>query len=286
MRYCSLSMHVEPNVSGSLMAGDWIKMRVALLTHPKVMKIASMMERDKEISKALAKGFGGELRSYVTRNVTRDVTIAALLRVWGATNEHTADGTWKNTTLDDLDHVAEIPGFGRMLEAVEWAIVDTDAETVTFPNFLEYNAPAKEGRGLTGAERQRRYRERKKARELAEIERVTALRNGGAEKRREEKRVTPPPPQREEIKNHEAVDDSWRADWCRWVDTWDSRCSKRFDPILAETQLMQLARLPPSKAALDLRFSLEKQAASICDSENDFSRRTNGRRGSHAGEIF
>ena len=177
------------------MAGDWIKMRVSLLTHPKVTALCKLIESSKAVGKKLATGYGGALREIVTRDVTRDVTVASLFRVWGAANEHTSDGVWHGIELDDLDHVAGIPGFGSMMEAVGWAVVDADMQTVTFPNFLEYNEPAKEGRGTGAAERQRRYREKQRAnttnsdaqRDVTRCATRDVTRDGREEERRSEK---------------------------------------------------------------------------------------------------
>jgi len=177
------------------MAGDWIKMRVSLFTHPKVMRIASMLESHHDVGKRLSTGFNGALQDIVTRDVTRDVTVASLLRVWGAANEHTDDGVWTGICINDLDHVAGIPGFGSMMEAVGWASFDDESRTVTFRNFLEYNAPAKNGRS-SNAERQRRYRQRKQKEQAPDCY-VTRYVTGDVtgdvtrygEKRREEKSI-------------------------------------------------------------------------------------------------
>lgn len=172
------------------MAGDWIKMRASLETHPKVIALTKLLESDKAVGKSLAAGFGGSLREIVTRNVTRDVTLASLFRVWCAAIEHTCDGVWYGIELDDLDHVARVPGFGRMLEIIGWAVFDDDSNTVTFPNFLEYNAPAKEGRDKGAAERQRRYREKLRQNSCATGDvtlRATRYGRSDVEKRREEK---------------------------------------------------------------------------------------------------
>lgn len=169
------------------MAGDWIKMRAAIFTHPKVMRIARALECRKDIGKQLSTGLGGALREIVTRDVTRDITVASLMRVWGAANEHTDDGVWHGIQLEDLDHVAGIPGFGAMMEAVGWAVFDAENQTVTFPNFLEYNAPAKSGRGAGAAERQRRYREKKRTGVTHDVTHNGDV-TGDVEKRREEKK--------------------------------------------------------------------------------------------------
>lgn len=173
------------------MAGDWIKMRGCLSTNPKVLRIAAIIEESVEIGKRLSTGFNGALSEIVTRDVTRDITLASLLRVWCAANEHTEDGVWHGIAPEDFDHIAGLPGFGAAMEEVGWAIYDEAANTTTLPNFLEHNVPAKRGRS-SGAERQRRYREKNKAKSNAkgdgngDVTRdVTALHR--EEKRREDK---------------------------------------------------------------------------------------------------
>lgn len=145
------------------MAGDWIKYRASLGTHPKVWKMADLLGSSLDVGRRLLTDHNGALDEKVTRDVTRDVTLAALLRVWCATNEHTEDGVWHMSTLDTLDNAAGIAGFGAAMAAVEWAIYDAGNQTVTLPNFTEYNAPAKHSARSTGAQRQARYREKIKA---------------------------------------------------------------------------------------------------------------------------
>ena len=144
------------------MAGDWIKMRGSLVTHPKVLKLAKIIATDPYVAQRLLVTSAETLDCVVTRDVTRDMVVASLLRVWCACNEHTSDGIWPGIELDDLDQVAGIPGFGAALSKVGWASIDPGSDRVIFPNFLEYNAPAKNGGRSAAAERQRRYRERKR----------------------------------------------------------------------------------------------------------------------------
>lgn len=173
------------------MAGDWIKMRASLCTHPKVWMIADLIGSSVDIGRRLSTGYNGPLSELVTRDVTRDVTLSALLRVWCATNEHTEDGVWHMSTLDTLDNAAGIVGFGEAMAAVEWAIYDEENHTVTLPNFTEYNAPAKHGARSTNAERQARYREKVKresnaARNASRNATSNVTSNDREEKRREE----------------------------------------------------------------------------------------------------
>src|SRR3546814_12182278 len=95
-------------LTGGMMAGDWIKMRGSLTTHPKVLRMAKIVATDSEVGRRLSTGFNGPLDEIVIRDVTRDVTIASLLRVWCACNEHTSDGVWRGIEIGDLDQIAEI----------------------------------------------------------------------------------------------------------------------------------------------------------------------------------
>lgn len=169
------------------MAGDWIKMRTSLLTNPRVNGIARLLESDASVSRVLTTGFNGVMSQIVTRNVMRHVTVSSLLVVWGAANEHTRDGVFRNADLSDVDDMVGVPGFGAAMEAVGWASFDAEACTVTLPNFNEYNTSSSE-RSATAkgsAERQRDYRERKKSQESDVTRDVT---NDVTRYRREEKR--------------------------------------------------------------------------------------------------
>lgn len=170
------------------MAGDWIKMRASLLSSPKVNGIARALESDPRVSAVLTTGFSGAMSEIVTRNVMRHVTVAALLSVWSAANEHTEDGVFCSADLDDIDDIAGLPGFGAAMESVGWAIRYEESDSVQLPNFLEYNAPGKARAKSSAAERQRRYRERQKEKRDATRD-VTS--NDREEKRRSN---TPQPP--------------------------------------------------------------------------------------------
>lgn len=133
-------------------------MRPTLLSSPKVNGIVRELESREDVCRALSTGFNGTMSEIVTRNVMRNVTVASLLCVWGAANEHTEDGVFYNADISDIDDIAGIPGFGEAMQAVGWAIYDPAQVTVTLPNFGEWNTTGK----TRNAERQRRYRERQK----------------------------------------------------------------------------------------------------------------------------
>lgn len=171
------------------MAGEWIKMRTSLLTNPKVNGIARIIEQSPSVGRVLSTGFNGSLREIVTRNVTRHVTVSSLLIIWGAANEHTKDGIFRNADLSDIDDMVGVPGFGAAMVEVGWAEFDEEANCVTLPNFIEYNTTGEErsARAKTPAERQKEYRDRKKQEESYETVTVSDVTNDVTRNRREEK---------------------------------------------------------------------------------------------------
>jgi len=124
------------------MAGDWIKMRAALTTCPKVAAMARAI--------GLAEEFSG-----LSRHSMRLLVVGGLHAVWAAVNEHTADGVMANAYPEDLDDIAGIEGFGSAMRSAGWLEADEAAQTLTFPNFGQWNTPAKD---TTAAERMRKHR--------------------------------------------------------------------------------------------------------------------------------
>lgn len=203
------------------MAGEWIKMRTSLMTSPKVNGIARYLETSKKACQTLSTGYNGTLSEIVTRNVTRCVTVSSLLVIWGAANEHTKDGIFHNADLSDIDDMVGIPDFGAAMESVGWAIYDEEIDAVILPNFSEYNTVGEE-RKSNAADRQRRYRERKKALQGDVTSDVTryVTSDGREEKRREEniKDINPPnPPRGREIKKSYPYPDQLNVQaWEEW----------------------------------------------------------------------
>lgn len=144
----------------------WIKIRADLESDPRVHTMAAHIAQTAPgyILTTQAKDLFGNVANTVTRNALRDVTIMGLSRVWFAANEHTTDGIFRHATLDYLDTLAQLPGFGEAMQLVGYAIHDPAARTLTLPNFSDWNSPNKNGeRGKsTGAKRQADYRKRMK----------------------------------------------------------------------------------------------------------------------------
>jgi hypothetical protein len=194
------------------MAGDWVKMRSALLANPKVHAIAKAIGRDPRAGVALTTGFSGCPDQVLSRNALRHVTVTALLCVWSSANEHSVDGLLACCDLDDLDEISGVPGLGDAMHSVGWAIPDEVGKCVSLPNFSEHNTPAKD---RTGAERQRRYRENRNG-DITPLRNAVTVTQRREEKRREEDipaapvATSDPPKRRKRSQHPDAV--SWTAD--------------------------------------------------------------------------
>lgn len=147
------------------MAADWIKMRSDIYRDPKVSVIAeALMRRDSELSRYVNQMCQRDMT--VTRNVMRNVTVGALVSIWGVMRQRGKrcedDLFCDGVSVAVLDDIADLPGIGDAMSAAGWVI--EDAEGIRFPNFFEgYNVDPTEKNANSNAERQRRYRERKAA---------------------------------------------------------------------------------------------------------------------------
>jgi hypothetical protein len=142
------------------MAGDWIKVRCDLQSHPKVVRILSATKSDK-------------FR-----------VIGGLHAVWAVFDAHSEDGVLHGYTLELMDHIIGWEGFSSAMASVGW-LAEGDGETLVMPEFTEHNGQSAKRR----AEDQKRKRSaRKSVRNLSEDLRTES----GLEKRREEKNIKPP----------------------------------------------------------------------------------------------
>ncbi|MCB4358454.1 hypothetical protein [Quatrionicoccus australiensis] len=186
------------------MAGDWIKMRVNLVTNPKVIALSEQISYSGEYQDwsgmhGFIPSIGGTKQDFddgvmQALRVTRYVVVTALLRFWGYANEHAKDDFIKSLRISDVDEIVGVPGFGRALESVEWAEYDEELRGLRIPNFSEYNTSGHErsAEAKTAAQRQKEYRDRKKSesavQNVVKTSDVTSevTRNRREEKRREE----------------------------------------------------------------------------------------------------
>lgn len=112
------------------MAGDWLKMRVDLQTHPKVVRILSATRSDK---------FS---------------VIGGLHAVWGVFDQHSVDGALQGYTPTLMDHIIGWAGFSEAMISVGWLEFD-ESETLVMPGFEIHNGRC----GKRRAEDQKRKRD-------------------------------------------------------------------------------------------------------------------------------
>lgn len=178
------------------MAGDWIKMRVDLQTHPKVFRMVSALQADR-------------LR-----------IIGGLHVAWSIFDTHSDDGVLHGYSVDAMDAVIGWPGFTQAMVDVEWASVEEDGSLV-MPRFDEHNG-ASAKRRANDSERKRNDRKAKSVRNVSASD-ADNLRTR-EEKRREEKKEdqkhgadAPAKPGKFDpltAKPDNVSDKAW-ADWCQ-----------------------------------------------------------------------
>lgn len=141
------------------MAVDWIKMRVDLQTHPKVVRIMSALKADK-------------FR-----------VIGGLHAVWSVFDAHSEDGRLDGYSPETMDSIIGWPGFSAAMALVGW--LAQDGETLVAPAFEEHNGRTAKRRAT---ETQRKKDARKVSASNADEKRTRE------EKRREEVNQSPKPP--------------------------------------------------------------------------------------------
>lgn len=118
------------------MAGDWIKVEVATLDKPEVVRMAELL------------------------GVKRDEMIGILFRFWAWLDRSTGNGVVTHTSRFGVDEVMHCAGFSAALESVEWCKFDNEALTLAVPGFDKHNGNPAKTRAL-GRDRKREYDERK-----------------------------------------------------------------------------------------------------------------------------
>jgi hypothetical protein len=123
-------------MGGRVMAGDWIKMRADLFTHPKVFKISEILSKD-------------EL-----------YTVGALFCFWAWADKHCVDGLVDGATSRLIDRATRVDGLSNALIAVGWLEIDDLGAHI--PRFGEHNGDTAKERSLKN-QRQARWRAGKTA---------------------------------------------------------------------------------------------------------------------------
>lgn len=145
------------------MAGDWIKMRAGLQTHPKVVRMSSALHADR-------------LR-----------TVGGLHAVWCLFDEHSDDGRLDGYTPDAIDNLIGWQGFAGAMQSVQWLEVG-DGFTC-LPRFDEHNGKSAKRRAME-AERKRRERSELGSESVQASASDADNKRTREEKRREEKNVS------------------------------------------------------------------------------------------------
>ena len=149
------------------MSTDWIKMRVDLRTHPKVVRMATALKADK-------------LR-----------VIGGLFAVWSIFDAHSADGVLEGYTLRSIDDELGWSKFAQAMVAIDWLIERPDLGLET-PRFEEHNGQSAKRRAME-TDRKRAAREasgddRTKAERVADWAGQPSAPDADTKRAREEKR--------------------------------------------------------------------------------------------------
>lgn len=237
------------------MASDWIKMRTDIYRDPKTCLIAdALLSPSGALSQFVSQICERDMT--VTRNVMRNVTVGALVTVWGVMRHRgKRDGddlVVRPCSLSVIDDIADLPGFGCALELVGWVV--EKEKTIVFPRFfVEFNVEPDAEAKAKNAERQRRYREKSNAKSNA-LRNVTVAPQSNAreEKRREENNNS--------LTNTRAMSKHWtesedfQSAWLAWL----SHVAFTKSPLSEageQQQLYELSRFETSEAIDIVRYS-------------------------------
>ena len=142
------------------MAGDWIKMRCDLLTHPKVVRMMSALHADK-------------LR-----------VVGGLHAVWCLFDVHSIDGNLDGYTPAILDTYLGWDGFGQAMIDVGW--LEYQNETLMMPRFEQHNGKSAKRR----AEETERKMSARKAQTVCNVSASDADKKRSREEKRREENIS------------------------------------------------------------------------------------------------
>lgn len=140
------------------MAGDWIKMRTDLFTHPKVVRISSALKAD-------------TLR-----------TVGGLMSAWCLFDAHSVDGRLEGYTLEYLDAHLRWEGFSEAMASVGW--LEADEFGLVLPRFDTHN----------GQSAKRRAQDSDRKREVRKMSASEADKTRTREEKRREEVIPPKSP--------------------------------------------------------------------------------------------
>lgn len=148
------------------MAGDWIKMRADLFTHPKVVRISSALKAD-------------TLR-----------TVGGLMSVWCLFDAHSEDGQLDGYSFEVVDQLLRWDGFSQAMSVVGW--LEKTPTGLALPRFDAHNGQSSKRRAQD-ADRKREVRkvsapeaDKKRTREEKRREDISPQTPAGVESRFED----------------------------------------------------------------------------------------------------
>ena len=210
------------------MAGDWIKMRANLDTHPKVVSMAAALK-------------------------TNELHVVGMLwKVWTWADQHSLDGNGVSVTDSFLDRVTSATGFAVALRNVGW--LEGCDGSLSFPRFAEHNGQTAKTREETAS---RVARHRAAMKQKCNGESVT---QPLPEKRREEKRREEVKPQATDTPEFELpfASDQFRDAWQDFV-AMRSEIKKPLKPTAIKLSLSKLQAMGEATAIRSLKDSTANQ---------------------------
>lgn len=136
------------------MAGDWIKMCKDLLTHPKVMRMVSVINADNRHAASatksgqMSRNNDDECHAVNVQPMTdRFRIVGGLMSVWCIFDSHSTDGFLQGYTLESLDSLTGWPGFSEAMVAVGWLAVK-DGLGLEMPEFDAHNGQSAKKRAI------------------------------------------------------------------------------------------------------------------------------------------
>ena len=162
--------------------GNWIKMRVDLHSHPKVVRIASALRADKR---------GATKRE-------RLAVVGGLYAVWCVFDAHSCDGCLDGYSIDSMDEEIGWIGFCAVMAEAGW-LVETE-HGLCVPEYEEHNGSSAKRRAM---ETQRKRNERA-SNDLRDEPEMSAS-DADKKRTREEKRREDISPTSDEVGSREAV---------------------------------------------------------------------------------
>jgi hypothetical protein len=144
------------------MAGDWLKIEVALPDKPEVWQIAGIL------------------------GIDPDAVVGKLLKVWRWFDSHTEDGNANGVTYLLVDAKAGVTGFAEAMSLCGW--LEQKGSVLSLPNFDRHNGKTAKNRALTAVRVANSRKQPVKSNAECNAANVTSA-LAREEKRREEERA-------------------------------------------------------------------------------------------------